>query len=86
MAGISVFEAKTVLTGKKRKRKEKGDPSDPEGYMGPWREYTDQVYHSILDIGPHPHVVACIYIQVQCMNVYYKTSFTYKRTPKEKVK
>ena len=42
MNGVSVFEVKKVLTGTKRKRMEKGDPGDLEGYMGPWREYVDQ--------------------------------------------
>lgn len=39
---MTVFEAKTVRTGEKRKREEKGDPGDVEGYMGPWRGYVDQ--------------------------------------------
>ena len=43
LQGISVFETKSVLTGKKRKRKEKGDPEEVEGYMGPGREFEDQV-------------------------------------------
>lgn len=34
---------KQVRTGEKRKREEKGDPGDTEGYMGPWRGYVDQV-------------------------------------------
>ena len=38
-----MFEVKQVLTGKKRKRKERGDPGDLDGYMGPWREFEDQV-------------------------------------------
>ena len=41
--GMTVFEAKTVRTSKKRKREEKGDPADVDGYMGPWRGYVDQV-------------------------------------------
>ena len=45
--GVSVFEVKQVRTTKKRKRKEKGDPGDPEGYMGPWREYEDQVPYDV---------------------------------------
>lgn len=43
MGGVTVFETKSVLTGKKRKREGKGDPGDVEGYKGPWREYVDQV-------------------------------------------
>ena len=43
LEGVSVFEVKKVFAGKKRKRKEKGDPGDLDGYMGPWREYEDQV-------------------------------------------
>lgn len=43
MAGATVFEVKQVRTGEKRKREEKGDPGDTEGYMGPWRGYVDQV-------------------------------------------
>lgn len=39
---MSVFEVKNVRTGTKRKRKEKGDPGDLDGYMGPWREFVDQ--------------------------------------------
>ena len=41
--GLTVFEAKTVRSTRKRKREEKGDPADIEGYKGPWREYVDQV-------------------------------------------
>ena len=47
LEGISVFEVKKVFTGKKRKRKEKGDPGDLDGYMGPWREYEDQVRNGV---------------------------------------
>ena len=43
MEGITVFETKNIQTGKKRKREEKGDPSDIDGYKGPWRGYVDQV-------------------------------------------
>ena len=43
MEGATVFEVKQVRTGEKRKREEKGDPADTEGYMGPWRGYVDQV-------------------------------------------
>ena len=42
MEGLTVFEAKVVRTGKKRKREGKGDPGDVDGYKGPWREYIDQ--------------------------------------------
>ena len=38
-----MFELKTVRTGEKRKREEKGDPGDVDGYMGPWRGYVDQL-------------------------------------------
>lgn len=41
--GLTVFEAKTVRTGAKRKREDKGDPADVDGYQGPWRGYVDQV-------------------------------------------
>ena len=44
MKEVSVFEVKLVRTGQKRRRKEKGDPADLDGYMGPWREYEDEVY------------------------------------------
>lgn len=37
MEGVSVFEMKKVRTGEKRKREDRGDPADVEGYMGPWR-------------------------------------------------
>ena len=47
LEGVSVFEVKKVFTGKKRKRKEKGDPGDLDGYMGPWREYEDQVRNGV---------------------------------------
>lgn len=40
---ITVFETKQVRTGMKRKREEKGDPGDVDGYKGPWRSYVDQV-------------------------------------------
>lgn len=40
---MTVFEAKTVRTGVKRKRLDKGDPGDVDGYEGPWREYVDQI-------------------------------------------
>ena len=43
MEGLTVFEAKTVRTGKKRRREGTGDPGDVDGYKGPWREYVDQV-------------------------------------------
>lgn len=43
LESVTVFEAKTVRTGVKRKRLEKGDPGDVDGYMGPWREYVDQI-------------------------------------------
>jgi pre-mRNA-processing factor 17 len=43
MEGLTVFEAKTVRSGEKRKREEKGDPGDIDGYKGPWREYVGQV-------------------------------------------
>ncbi len=43
LEGVTVFEAKTVCTGVKRKRLDKGDPGDVEGYAGPWRGYVDQV-------------------------------------------
>ena len=39
---MTVFEAKKVVTGRKRKREPKGDPGDVDGYMGPWRGYVDQ--------------------------------------------
>ena len=42
LEGMTVFEAKTVRTGQKRKREDKGDPGDLEGYKGPWRGYVDQ--------------------------------------------
>ena len=42
LEGVTVFEAKTVRTGQKRKRDPKGDPGDIDGYMGPWRGYEDQ--------------------------------------------
>ena len=42
LEGVTVFEAKTVRTGQKRKREDKGDPGDLEGYKGPWRGYVDQ--------------------------------------------
>ena len=32
--GATVFEKKVVKTGQKRKRLEKGDPSDVDGYQG----------------------------------------------------
>ena len=38
-----MFEVKKVRTGEKRRRKDKGDPADLDGYMGPWREYEDEV-------------------------------------------
>ena len=31
--GLTVFEAKTVRTGAKRKREDKGDPADVDGYQ-----------------------------------------------------
>lgn len=43
MEGLTVFEAKTIRSGAKRKREGKGDPADVDGYQGPWREYVDQV-------------------------------------------
>ena len=43
MEGLTVFEAKSVSTREKRKREDKGDPSDVDGYKGPWREYVGQV-------------------------------------------
>ena len=43
MEGLTVFEAKAVRSGQKRKRESLGDPGDVEGYKGPWREYVDQV-------------------------------------------
>ena len=43
LEGATVFEVKQVRTGEKRKREEKGDPGDIEGYMGPWRGYVGQV-------------------------------------------
>lgn len=43
MEGLTVFEAKSVRTGEKRRRESKGDPSDVDGYKGPWREYVGQV-------------------------------------------
>ena len=42
-AGLTVFEAKTVRSGCKRKREPMGDPEKVDGYKGPWREYVDQV-------------------------------------------
>lgn len=43
MDGLTVFEAKSVRSSRKRKREDKGDPGDVDGYKGPWREYVDQV-------------------------------------------
>lgn len=43
MAGLTVFEAKAVRSGKKRKREPMGNPEDIEEYKGPWREYVDQI-------------------------------------------
>ncbi|XP_064404437.1 pre-mRNA-processing factor 17-like isoform X2 [Halichondria panicea] len=43
LEGVTVFEAKTVSTGVKRKRLDKGDPGEVDGYEGPWRAYVDQV-------------------------------------------
>lgn len=41
MEGLTVFEAKSI--GTKRRREGKGEPGDVDGYKGPWREYVDQV-------------------------------------------
>ena len=43
MAGLTVFEAKMVRSGQKRKREPMGDPDKVDEYKGPWREYVDQV-------------------------------------------
>ena len=43
MKEVSVFEVKKVRREQKRKRKENGDPADLDRYMGPWREYEDEV-------------------------------------------
>jgi pre-mRNA-processing factor 17 len=43
MGGATVGEVKVVKTGQKRKRLDKGDPGDVDGYQGPWREYEGQV-------------------------------------------
>ncbi len=43
MDALTVFEAKMVRTGEKRKREDKGDPGEVDGYKGPWRGYVDQV-------------------------------------------
>ena len=61
MKGVSVFEIKEVRTGKKRKRKEKGDPEDLDGYMGPWREYVDQVKEHL------PTPLTFIYMCISCI-------------------
>eukprot|EP00116_Pleurobrachia_bachei_P001519 sb/3461781/ len=42
MEGRTVFE-KEKQKAKKRKKELVGDPSDPDGYKGPWAEYVDQV-------------------------------------------
>ncbi len=41
--GLTVFEAKMVRSGQKRKREPMGDPGEVDDYKGPWREYVDQV-------------------------------------------
>jgi len=43
LESLTVFEAKKVCTGAKRKRLDRGDPGVIDGYAGPWREYVDQV-------------------------------------------
>lgn len=43
--GRTVFEDDKEKP-KKRKREHFGDPSDPEGYKGPWAEFTDEVKSS----------------------------------------
>ena len=38
----SVFEVSKVRPLDKRKRKKNDDPSDIEGYLGPWSKYADE--------------------------------------------
>jgi pre-mRNA-processing factor 17 len=41
--GLTVFEHNKVKIERKRQREGKGDPSDIEGYKGPWADYKDEV-------------------------------------------
>ncbi|XP_064629751.1 pre-mRNA-processing factor 17-like [Lineus longissimus] len=40
--GLTVFEAASKRPGDKRKRVKNTDPSDIEGYLGPWGKYVDE--------------------------------------------
>uniref|UniRef100_A0A7M5V691 Pre-mRNA-processing factor 17 n=1 Tax=Clytia hemisphaerica TaxID=252671 RepID=A0A7M5V691_9CNID len=40
--GMSVFENIEKRTGDKRKREERGDPAEIEGYLGPWAKFKDE--------------------------------------------
>ena len=38
-----MFEQSKIKSNRKREREGKGDPSDIEGYKGPWADYKDEV-------------------------------------------
>jgi pre-mRNA-processing factor 17 len=40
--GLTVFEVSKKRPGDMRKRQKNSDPSDIEGYLGPWGKYVDE--------------------------------------------
>ena len=42
ISGLTVFEASKKRPGDKRKKERNMDPSDLEGFLGPWAKYKDE--------------------------------------------
>ena len=40
--GLTIFESSKRREGDKRKRHRNDDPSDIDGYLGPWGKFTDE--------------------------------------------
>lgn len=41
--GMTIFETRKKRSGEKRKKEKNNDPSDVEGFHGPWAPYVDEI-------------------------------------------
>lgn len=79
--GLTVFEAASKRPGDKRKRVKNTDPSDIEGYLGPWGKYVDEktVMRPSEVKGQSKNVnFCCIFLFVLCLIFYSSASDRYE--------
>ncbi len=63
ISGLTVFEASKKRPGDKRKKERNNDPSDIEGYLGPWAKYKDeQTTMKPSEVGQYTIVYILVYI------------------------